>query len=75
MTSRTSYEKAKQNKVVIEVLETMPDHVHLFVSAEPTEAPQRIANPFKGDTSRILRQACLEKLSSLGDRVVTLTPR
>ena len=50
------YEKANQIKVVIEVLEIMPDHVHLFVSADPTEAPQRLANQFKGYTSRILRK-------------------
>ena len=50
------YEKAEDNKFVIEALEIMPDHVHLFVSADPTEAPQRIANQFKGYTSRILRK-------------------
>jgi putative transposase len=49
-------EKAEENKIVIEALEIMPDHVHLFVSTDPTEAPQRIANQFKGYTSRILRQ-------------------
>ena len=43
-------------EVVIEALEIMPDHVHMFVSADPTDAPQRLANPFKGFTSRILRQ-------------------
>ena len=27
---------------------SVPDHVHIFVSADPTEAPQRLANQFKG---------------------------
>ena len=50
------YEKADELNVTIEALEVMPDHVHLFVSADPTEAPQRLANQFKGYTSRILRE-------------------
>ena len=33
------------------------DHVHLFVKAPPTRAPQHIANQLKGSTSRILRDA------------------
>lgn len=48
--------KARELKIRIEALEIMPDHVHLFVSSDPTEAPQRIANQFKGYTSRILRK-------------------
>lgn len=50
------YEKAEEINVVVEALEIMPDHVHLFVSADPTIAPQRLANQFKGYTSRILRK-------------------
>ena len=50
------YEKAEQMGAVIEALEIMPDHVHLFVSADPTAAPQFLANQFKGYTSRILRE-------------------
>jgi len=48
-------QKAEQLKVTIEALEIMPDHVHLFISAPPTEAPHRLANQFKGFTSRMLR--------------------
>lgn len=33
----------------------MPDHVHLFVKAPPTCAPQHIANQLKGYTARVLR--------------------
>ncbi len=49
------YKKAAELQVTVEALEIMPDHVHLFVSTDPTEAPQRLANQFKGCTSRILR--------------------
>ena len=50
------YEKAEQLGITIEALEIMPDHVHLFISSDPTEAPQRIVNQFKGYTSRKLRE-------------------
>ena len=33
----------------------MPDHVHLFVNAHPSDSPSRVANQFKGLTSRRLR--------------------
>ena len=42
------YQKAKELEVEIEALEIQPDHVQLFVSSDPTEAPQRLANQFKG---------------------------
>jgi putative transposase len=50
------YQKAKDLDAKIEALEIMPDHVHLFIESDPTEAPQRLANQFKGFTSRLLRQ-------------------
>lgn len=49
-------EKAATMDMQIESLEVMPDHVHLFVAAPPTDAPQHLANQFKGYTSRVLRQ-------------------
>ncbi len=49
-------EKADALEIQIEALEVMPDHVHLFVNAPPTEAPQHLANQLKGFTSRRLRQ-------------------
>jgi len=64
-------EKAAELDVVIEALEIMPDHVHLFVSADPTEAPQRLANQFKGYTSRKLR----EKYPYLESRLPSLWSR
>jgi putative transposase len=65
------FEKANDLGVQIEALEIMPDHVHLFVSADPTEAPQRLANQFKGYTSRILRQ----EFTSLKSQLPTLWSR
>jgi putative transposase len=50
------HEKAAALDVEVKELEVMPDHVHLFVSCDPTHAPQFLANQFKGYTSRILRQ-------------------
>ena len=60
-------EKANQLDVELEALEIMPDHVHLFVSSDPTKAPQHLANQFKGYTSRVLRQefAHLRKRASV----------
>lgn len=49
-------EQAEKLDIEIEGLEVMPDHVHLFINALPTEAPQHLINQFKGYTSRILRQ-------------------
>lgn len=57
--------KAEDLEVTIEVLEIMPDHVHLFVSADPTVAPQRLANQFKRFPSRVLRQKYPELRSRL----------
>jgi putative transposase len=37
-------------------MEVMPDHIHLFVKAEPTDSPHWIVQQFKGYTSRLLRQ-------------------
>jgi putative transposase len=48
--------KAATMDVHIEALEVMPDHVHVSVAAPPTDAPQHLANQFKGYSSRVLRQ-------------------
>lgn len=37
-------------------LAIQPDHVHLFVSAEPDWSPTQLVARFKGATSRVLRQ-------------------
>jgi len=49
-------EKAEMLGVEVAQLEVMPDHVHLFITAPPDDAPQHYVNQFKGYTSRILRQ-------------------
>ena len=64
-------EKAATLALGIEALEILPDHVHLFVSAPPTEAPQHLANQFKGYTSHVLREefpALKSRLPSLWSR-------
>ena len=65
------YQKALDLDVTIEALEIMPDHVHLFIQSDPTEAPQRLANQFKGYTSRLLRQ----KFPQLRSRLPSLWSR
>ena len=47
--------KASEHGWRIVALEIMPDHVHLFVKAHPSDSPSRIASQFKGLTSRRLR--------------------
>ncbi len=63
--------KAKELDCEIIALEIMPDHVHLFVSALPVNAPQHLANQFKGNSSRILRQ----EFSFLRTRIPALWSR
>lgn len=46
-------------------LEIMPDHIHLFVSAKPTNNPADIIQKIKGNTSRQLR-LCFPQLKRLG---------
>lgn len=48
-------EKCKQLGIEILSLQTMPDHTHIFLSADPTIAPNRIIAALKGYSSRILR--------------------
>jgi len=63
--------KATDLGVEIEGLEVLPDHVHLFVAASPTDAPQYLANQFKGYTSRVLR----EEFPGLKSRLPSLWSR
>lgn len=44
-----------ENGWEIIALETMPDHVHLFIKTDPTIAPNNVIAKIKGRTSRILR--------------------
>lgn len=58
-------EKSKENGWKIETMEIMPDHVHLFVKANPVASPHWIVQQFKGYTSNILRKEFPELKSKL----------
>ncbi len=64
-------EKAAALDMTIHALEVMPDHVHLFVEADPTLSVAEIVNRFKGFTSRVLRQ----EFAMLRSRLPTLWSR
>ena len=64
-------EKAVELGMTIHALEVMPDHVHLFVEADPTLSVAEIVNRFKGYTSRVLRQ----EFAMLRSRLPTLWSR
>jgi putative transposase len=63
--------KAREIEVSIDVMEVMPDHVHLFVTCDPTAAPHWVVKQFKGLTSRRLRQ----EFQELRSRIPTLWTR
>jgi putative transposase len=58
-------EKADALGLIIEKMEVMCDHVHLFVKASPVDAPHFIVNQLKGYTSFVLRNEFPELKSKL----------
>jgi len=64
-------EIATELDVTIHALEVMPDHVHLFVEADPTLCVAELVNRFKGRTSHDLRA----EFASLRSRIPTLWSR
>lgn len=64
-------EIATEHGMSIHAVEVMPDHVHLFVEADPTLCVAEIVSRFKGRTSRLLR----EEFPSLRTRLPTLWSR
>lgn len=48
--------KARELQINIDTMEVMPDHLHLFVKANPTLPPHYIVQQFKGVTSNKLRK-------------------
>jgi putative transposase len=64
-------QKCDERGWTIVALEVMPDHVHLFVKADPEASPSYLANQFKGMTSRVLRQ----EFPALRKRLPTLWSR
>jgi len=63
--------KAIKIDITIEKMEIMPDHVHLFIKADPTASPHWIVQQLKGYTSRVLRL----KYPKLKSRLPTLWTR
>lgn len=59
---------ADQTGAIIEELETMPDHVHMLVSVDPTYGIGKFVRMCKGRSSRLLRQ----EFPSLRRRIPTL---
>lgn len=49
-------EVSNNNGYIIEALETMPDHVHLFVQASVKDSVHRIVSQIKGNTAFHLRE-------------------
>ncbi len=62
---------ASENKWEIMLLETMPNHVHLFIQTGSLVAPNNIIARIKGVTSRLLR----EEFTDLKRRLATLWTR
>ena len=48
-------EKSKEIDITIEKMEVMPDHIHLFIKASPTDSPHWIVQQLKGYSSRMMR--------------------
>ena len=57
--------------MTIHALEIMPDHVHVFIEADPTLCVSEITNRLKGASSRILR----DEFPHLRSRLPTLWSR
>jgi putative transposase len=62
---------ANELEATIHALEVMPDHVHLFLEADPTRSVAELVNRFKGRTSHDLRA----EFPSLCSRLPTLWSR
>ena len=66
----TIAEVAKENDWEVIAKEVMPDHVHLFVSADVNTTPNLVVKRFKGRSSRYLRREFrdLRKMPTLWTR-------
>ena len=56
------FEVCDENRWKLVALEIMPDHVHLFINAKPTDAPDQMIKRIKGRASHHLRQEFPELL-------------
>lgn len=59
------YEQASKFGWTIESMEVMPDHVHLFIKANPIDPIARIVAQLKGYTSHVLRTEFIHLKSKL----------
>ena len=64
-------EVASEADIIVHALEIRPDHVHLFVEADPTLSVTAIVNRFKGRSSRLMRT----EFPALRSRLPTLWSR
>jgi len=64
-------EKANEHGWVIEKMEVMPDHVHIFIKATTNDAPVYIISQLKGYTSYMLRN----EFKKIKSRLPTLWTR
>ena len=47
------------NEILIEVMEVMPDHIHLLISFKPKHAPSSIVKYLKGHSAKIFFKTIL----------------
>lgn len=64
-------EVASEYDMTFHAIEIMPDHVHVFVEADPTLGVAEIVNRLKGKSSRVLR----DEFPALRSRLPTLWSR
>ena len=64
-------ERSAENGWQLEGMEVMPDHVHLFIKATPSDSPAHVVSQLKGYTSFKLR----EEFKWLRSRLPTLWTR
>ena len=62
-------------EALIETMDVMPDHVHLFVTADATRGVAEMVNRRKGASSRILREEFPHLKSRLPNLVVAFLLR
>lgn len=68
-------EVASETEMTVHAVEVRPDHVHLFVEADPTLAAAEIGSRFKGRSFRLMRQEFPALRSRLGrPRATTRRP-
>lgn len=64
-------ERSSENGWSLEKMEVMPDHVHVFIKATPSDSPAHIVSQLKGYTSFKLR----DEFPHLKKRIPTLWTR